>query len=259
MSADEPGMMPEPESVTIDPASIPSEPQEPTTPSVPDKFLQPDGTVNTDALLKSYTELESRLGKGTPSTPDVPTEPQGLEVTKDEPPVTSPKEVLGEDLYTEIAETYAENGGLTEDLYDKLASKGISKEFADTYVEAQQIRLAKYESEVTAEVGGAEAYSEMQSWAAQNLDDAEISMINEAVTSGNVAKARMAVGYLKSKYTASEGSSPNLVEGGAPTTGIGFKNRDEYVYAMQDPRYDKDPVYTRQVQDKLAASTYWKK
>ena len=29
---------------------------------IPEKFLNKDGTLNTDALLKSYTELEKKIG-----------------------------------------------------------------------------------------------------------------------------------------------------------------------------------------------------
>ena len=30
--------------------------------NIPEKFLNSDGTLNTDALLKSYTELEKKIG-----------------------------------------------------------------------------------------------------------------------------------------------------------------------------------------------------
>ena len=29
---------------------------------IPEKFLNDDGTLNTDALMKSYTELEKKIG-----------------------------------------------------------------------------------------------------------------------------------------------------------------------------------------------------
>jgi len=58
--------------LTPDPASPAPGSAEPVKLEVPEKFKAADGTLNQDALLKSYTELEKRLGTGDapPKTPD---------------------------------------------------------------------------------------------------------------------------------------------------------------------------------------------
>jgi hypothetical protein len=238
------------ESVVLDNTTPTEAPAAPQAPSIPDKFKNKDGSLNTEALLKSYSELEK---KGVKVAPKEDTVPKDLKVSKE----VKPKEVLGDDLYTRIEAQYAESGTLSDELYTELASKGFSRKMTDAFIEGQKVVASKYEADVTAEVGGIEAYRTMQEWAAKGLQPEEIDMINEAVTSGSPAKARMAVGFLKSRYLESEGNPPSLVEGNAPSAGIGFESRDEYVEAISDKRYGKESAYTKSVEAKLAASTYY--
>jgi len=224
-----------------------------SAPGIPEKFRNEDGTVNTDALLKSYTELEKMRGAPKAETPAT-----DLSVAKKVEEKSDPKALLGDDLYTEIEQVYAENGAITEDVYAKLAEKGVSRKFADAFIEGQKVISSKYESDATASVGGIEQYQKMQEWAKEGLSSEEIDMVNEAVTSGNATRAKMAVEFLRGRFVTSEGSEPNLVEGSSPARGSGFANREEYAAAISDPKYGKDPRYTREVETQLANSSYWR-
>lgn len=240
--------------ITID-QTVPTEPTSPEAPSVPDKFRNPDGSVNTDALLKSYTELEKMKSSPTPEvTPEVPPK-EGLEIT---PPVKTEdvQKAVGEELFKEIAEYYGEHQEISEELYTKLDEKGYSKSFTDAWIEGQKSLRSKYESSVKAEAGGEEQYAEMITWAREGLTEAERLMYDEAVESKDPVRAKMAVGFLKSRYISAEGKPPRLVEGSAPNATEGFQSEEEFAQAINDPRWQKDVAFTRAIMDRLKVSTY---
>lgn len=74
------------------PAGDPAKPAATPPPAseIPEKFRKPDGTLNGDAVLRSYTELEKRLGNGDapPKTPDEYkinyNLPEGVELNKEQ-------------------------------------------------------------------------------------------------------------------------------------------------------------------------------
>ena len=104
-------------------------------------------------------------------------------------------------------------------------------------------------------VGGADAYTEMSNWAADNMSEEEKTAYNTAVNSKDVETAKLAVVGLKAKFENANGNEPSLVEGKATVTGQGgYKSWAEVTAAMGDDRYQKDPAYQAMVQEKLANS-----
>jgi hypothetical protein len=72
-----------------------------------------------------------------------------------------------------------------------------------------------------------------------------------------VAVAKLAVEGLKAKYEAANGVRPALVKGGGNSVGgDAFRSAAEQVAAMRDPRYGKDPAYTRDVEAKSMRSNF---
>lgn len=229
-------------------------PEVPNVPSaVPEKFKNPDGSLNQDALLKSYTELE-KMKPNTPETPAPIKEDTGESLS-----VPDPAEVIkavGESLFKEVADHYNEAGEISEELYTKLETAGFTKGFVDNFVDSRkQVTQAHYEK-ATEAIGGLENYRAMQEWAVDNLSEEDKSAINEAVESDNVTKARMGVKYLQELYSASEGSTPNLVQGGAPGATKGYQSEEEFAVAIQNPKWQIDSEYTAMVMEKLKISTY---
>ena len=104
-------------------------------------------------------------------------------------------------------------------------------------------------------VGGSDAYTEMASWAADNMTEDEKTAYNTAVNSKDIETAKLAVVGLKAKFEKANGTEPTLVEGKATVTGEdGYKSWAEVTRAMSDDRYTKDPAYQAMVQDKLSKS-----
>ena len=125
----------------------------------------------------------------------------------------------------------------------------------DNYINGQKAVMAQYENAVTAEVGGSEKYSEIVAWAKANLTDAEINAYNAAVSSGDLAQAKLAVLGLSAKFSKTNGSEPRLVQGRtANPSGDVFESTAQLTEAMRDPRYRSDPAFRAKVQAKLARS-----
>ena len=209
---------------------------------LPEKFKSPE------EMAKAYQELESKLGKGEPKgeLPDPNT------ATEDDANKTLADKGLN---LSEFSKEFSEKGELSPESYDKLAKAGIDKDIVDQYIEGQKARATQYEGTIKSEVGGDQKYTEMVSWAAANLTEAEINAFNSAVNSGDINQARLAVLGLSTQYAKANGSEPNRMVGGGKAAGEDvFESTSQITEAMRDPRYKNDPAYRSKVQAKLARS-----
>lgn len=214
----------------------------------------PEEFATAEDFAKAYAELKS----GTPAKPAETTkegEKQSLEISKE--PEADPAKALeakGLDL-SEFSQEFAANGSLSDESYVKLEAAGYPRNVVDTYVAGQQALAAQFETSVVSEVGGAEKYSQIVQWAKANLEPAEIDAYNAAVSSGNLAQAKLAVAGLNAKFTQSVGKEPTLSSGRtAPATEDIFQSEAQLIKAMSDPRYRTDKAYRAQVTAKLARS-----
>lgn len=164
--------------------------------------------------------------------------------------------------FTALEREYAANGGLSAESLAALEKAGISRPLVDAYIRGQEALLKETVNEMTALAGGEEGYKSMTAWAAENLPKGEIEAFNMAVSSGNRPLIRIAVAGLAARWKASEGDAPqHLVGGRADAAGGGseggFRSAEEMVAAMRDPRYGKDPAYTRDVERRTASATFF--
>lgn len=163
--------------------------------------------------------------------------------------------------FTKFEREYIANGDLSESSYKELEKAGITKKHVEAYLRGNEALMQQTIAEITDMAGGMEGYRSVIQWAADNLPEEEITAYNEAMNSGNKPLIKMAVSGLVSRYRASEGSEPELVKGRAPAArsgaGAGFASKEEMVAAMRDPRYGKDSAYTREVERKTGASTFF--
>lgn len=163
--------------------------------------------------------------------------------------------------FTKFEREYIANGDLSESSYKELEKAGITKKHVEAYLRGNEALMQQTITEITDMAGGMEGYRSVVQWAADNLPEEEIAAYNEAMNSGNKPLIKMAVSGLVSRYRASEGSEPELVKGRAPAAnsgaGAGFASKEEMIAAMSDPRYGKDSAYTRVVERKTGASTFF--
>ena len=212
----------------------------------------PEKFQSVEDMAKAYAELEAKMGGNTQGNPQ--TDPANAVTNQTG---QNPEQALSEkglDLSTFTAEFNAK-GELSADSYAKLAAAGFDKGIVDNYINGQKAVAAQYETAVTAEVGGSEKYSEIVTWAKANMTDAEINAYNAAVSSGDLAQAKLAVLGLSAKFSKANGSEPRLVQGRTTSASEDvFESTAQLTEAMRDKRYRNDPAFRAKVQSKLSRS-----
>lgn len=229
---------------------------------LPENFKTPED------LVKSYTEAQSALTranqelaafKKTPEQPPVtdPANPGDLKVT---PAQVAQVQAMD---FSKFSEEFATSGDVSEESRNALAEQLKSvfgdkaRDVVDGYIEGQKVRTISYRNQVLEAVGGEQEFARMSQWAAANWSKEELTAYNDAVDSGDVGKAKLALRGLQAAYQAANGAAPQLIQGDGTITQVaGFASKYDMREAMSDPRYGKDPAYTREVELKTMMSNF---
>tara|TARA_R100000008_G_scaffold84523_1_gene72137 strand:- start:52 stop:816 length:765 start_codon:yes stop_codon:yes gene_type:complete len=203
---------------------------------------------NAQELEKGYIELEKKLGETSEETTEETTDQ--AEPNEDEPDGTFVLDKLWDER----------ESGFTDETLTELAQTNPG-ELAKAYL---QLRAngpetpGLSESDITGlknEVGGEDSYNQMVSWAEQNLTQDEQAMFDGVVDRGDPVACFFAIKVLESRYLDAVGTEGRLIQGKPPSSGgTQFRSQAELVKAMSDPRYDRDPAYRRDIQEKLERS-----
>jgi hypothetical protein len=157
--------------------------------------------------------------------------------------------------FDQLADDYAVNGALSDEAYAKLEEAGIPKEIVDGFIAGQVAVADNLRNAAFSVVGGEDQYKTMVQWATTSMSPAEINAFNAAVNGSDADQIKFAVSGLKARYEQVNGSEPNLMGGQQSTnTGDTFDTWFKVKEAMRDPRYSKDAVYRRGVEEKLGRS-----
>tara|TARA_B110000305_G_scaffold181006_1_gene200776 strand:- start:1566 stop:2402 length:837 start_codon:yes stop_codon:yes gene_type:complete len=214
----------------------------------------PEKFKNAEELSKAYSELEKQFS-GKKAEP-VKKDDDDLTIPKDEDKTfeneTSPQ-LNSLDKYSE---EYAENGELGEASYGELAKQGLSKELVDGYIAGQKAIADTQTAEIHSVVGGKPEYDELITWAGTNLSEAEQTAFNDLTATGTTEQIKMAVQGLMTKAGVTATSQQKFVQGDVNNISTEqFTSVSQVTDAMNDPRYDKDPVYRKEVERKLGNSS----
>lgn len=240
------------------PAAVPT--TTPTTPTTPVTEQRPAWLPtkfkDVEQLAAAYGELEKKLGGNQPD-PAQNTQPVKPETQQPQPGtdqgVADVLKANGFD-YSALQGEFSKNGKLSDESYGKLTAK-FGKELVDNYFAGQSALSQAYETSVTSFAGGKDAYGNMINWAASNMTPEQKVAFNDAVNSGDTAKAEIAVRGLRAQYDAANGTDPNLMGGtnSLPASG-GYTSWAQVTEDMKSPRYAKDPSFRAEVQQKLSRS-----
>jgi hypothetical protein len=172
--------------------------------------------TNAQELEKAYVELQRKLG-----TPD---EEQGEEPVDETESTEETEEEVVEEQETEEEEPKI-----------SMSDEDI------TYLKNA--------------VGGEEAYTELVSWASDNLSEQEVDAYDHVMGLDNPYAAFFAVKALNMAYQNANGYEGQMLTGkAAANTTNQFRSQAEVIEAMSDPRYDNDPAYRNDIFDKLDRS-----
>ena len=104
-------------------------------------------------------------------------------------------------------------------------------------------------------VGGEQAYQNMLSWASDNFSKDEISMYDEVMSAGDPNAIFFAIQALQARFEEDVGTDGQTLTGrGAGSDDDSFQSQAELVAAMNDPRYDRDPAYRKEMMRRLENS-----
>ena len=198
----------------------------------------PEKFSNAEELAKAYTGLEKEFSSR-PKEEAKPTE----EV----------QEVQDKGLDKYYSE-FAEKGELTDNSYTELAKQGLDKKLVDSYIEGQKLVADTKTKSIQDVAGGKEEYTELVDWASKNLSEAETKVFNDMVDSGDVETAKFAVQGLMSKANVNP-KQQSLFEGTSDVVSRdAFTSVSQVTDAMNDPRYEKDPTFRKEVEQKISRS-----
>ncbi|MGY6517461.1 MAG: capsid assembly protein [Lysobacteraceae bacterium] len=209
--------------------------------NVPEKFWNAEtGTVDTEALLRSYTELETKQSQP---------KPEGEGEGEGEPKPDEVPKVESNTVDQARAE-YERDGKIGEETLKALEAQGITRSQVTAYVQAQEAMSQM----AYAVAGGQEQYQAMLKWGADTLSTDEKTAFDAAIDAGPVAFAK-ALRDLHTRYQNEATFEGRTVDAAnVKSGGEFFRSKDEMVKAMSDPRYKTDSAYRDSVAQKLAAS-----
>lgn len=223
---------------------------------VPEKFWNAEtGEVNTEALLKSYRELEKFKGQAPKDDPkedpkDDPKEDEGQ--TDEEKAAAAAVASLDPAVVSSAQAEYAETGDLSVETREKIIAGGIPAETLDTYLAGVAALSAQIASSIYEMAGGEDDYKAAVGWATETWDEKASLAYNDALE--NPALRDVAVEGLMSKYRSAHGGEGNLTKPGVGAeTGDLYTDKDEFLTDLADAQNEADPVKSALARRKAVA------
>ena len=208
----------------------------------------PEKFKSAEELSKAYSELEKQFSGKQEEPVNEEVKPEGLEIPKDAPST-------GFDM-GKFADEYADKGELSNNSYNELAKQGLDKGLVDEYIRGQKAIAETQTTQVYETVGGQEKYSELISWAGNNLSEGEQTAFNDLTATGSIDQIKLAVQGLMTKAGMTNQPQQEMIQGDVNNTAVEqFNSVQQVTEAMNDPRYDKDPVFRKEVERKLGNSS----
>ena len=143
---------------------------------------------------------------------------------------------------------YADIGELAEESYNKLQGMGLGKDVVNNYIQGMKAQNDLQVNKIQSEVGGADAYNNMVTWASENLSEAEVNAFNNTMENGSGDDAILAAKGMAARHQATQSpktNEPSLIKGDAAQVRDNFRSTAEVVKAINDPRYNDDTAYRK--------------
>ena len=227
-----------------------------------------------EELESAYLELQKKLGDA-PATEEAEPETEYQLYTDDgKVNYDTANELYGEQLGNlfqsndidpfEMSKHFEENNGtLSDDMYDKLATAGLNREIVNNYLagvkgqlggEPEQPVLSDAEVKDLKNIAGGErGYEQLMNWAGNNLTEQDAKNYDDVLATGNKTAISFAVKALMGQYEDANGRDSNIVTGKQSST-ENYRSMAEVVRDMNKPEYRTDEAFRDDVIRKLAQS-----
>lgn len=207
-------------------------------------------------LLKAYQELEAKQSGKKPDEPKTTDKTDGK---KDEAKTEDSKDVSDLNKFQPFYEEFSKSSSLSEASYTQLKDMGYPKELVDAYLEGQRAINANKLNSVYSLAGGKESFDQMLEWATENLSEEEVEAYDAQVNSKDEKIIKFAVKGLYARYQGKNPASATPIQGSLDSGPAGYRNKEEHLQAMRDPRYAKSSSYRADVEAKLSKSPWMKR
>ena len=204
-----------------------------------------------EELEKAYIELQGKLGAPKEEKEDTSQELEIEKESKEEEVKEADPDFLDR-LWEEAQSEYTD---ATMQELSKMDPKELAQMHLQYRSENQKGVTEKEVSQLKTVAGGDKQYTEMLDWAQGNLQKEEIDMYDQVMETGDASACFFAIQALKYRFDDASGVEGKMLTGKAPSTkGDQFKSQAQVIEAMNDPRYETDPAFRKEVADKLERS-----
>ncbi|MEE8537397.1 MAG: hypothetical protein V3S71_05270 [Acidobacteriota bacterium] len=234
---------------------------------VPQKFKAADGTVNVDALMASYLELEksksaapadsSAAPAATPAAASGSSAADALAASSTPTAAESLADALSEpkapeagEMWTAINAEFASTGTISDESAKLLIASGADPAILVTFNAGLAAKQKADMATAADMVGGKESLDTTLAWAKENLSADEKAAIIPQLNGAQAETILMGLHARRLAATAPSGQvDTNALAGGTLPQGNPdlnlkpFRDWNEQQAAMSDPRYATDPDY----------------
>lgn len=201
----------------------------------------------------------------TDDLPDTDDAPADVELVKKVAESQTALEEISKDLSSKgvdvdaLMAEFNENDGLSKASYEALEKAGMSRVIVDSIIAGQVAVANSFANSLLAAAGG-EKGLEVIAQFALSTDPASVDAYNSAVERKDLATAKALLNSWKAQRVAKLGTANKQITGKPSKSAKaiqGFADRQEMTKAMSDPRYGRDPKFTREVEQKVGASSFF--
>ena len=158
-----------------------------------------------------------------------------------------------------LEEEYNKNGQLSSASLEALANAGYPKEVVDAYISGVEATQEKFYNAVVGFAGGEEEYRQVAQFVSSQGEKA-VQDFNDTINTGNLGVINMVIQGVKANMKAVNGTTNQTILGQSTggTTGNtnAYLSKQQMLDAMNDPRYDEDPIYRKEVETKIINSNF---
>lgn len=158
-----------------------------------------------------------------------------------------------------LEDEYNKNGQLSSASLEALANAGYPKEVVDAYISGVEATQEKFYNAVVGFAGGEDEYRQVAQFVSSQGDKA-VQDFNDTINTGNLGVINMVIQGVKANMKAVNGTTNQTIlgqsTGGTADNTNTYLSKQQMLDAMNDPRYDKDPIYRKQVEQKIINSNF---
>lgn len=161
--------------------------------------------------------------------------------------------------FKSLEDEYNKNGQLSSASLEALANAGYPKEVVDAFISGVEATQEKFYNAVVGFAGGEDEYRQVAQFVSSQGDKA-VQDFNDTINTGNLGVINMVIQGVKANMKAVNGTTNQTIlgqsTGGTADNTNAYLSKQQMLDAMNDPRYDKDPIYRKQVEQKIINSNF---